>query len=78
MLSLGLCLIFLICISVLCVFVSNFRNPIPRKKGVIHPKIHQDRNVITGIQREFRNTGPIKKADELKSHIWSVKSTGHA
>jgi len=81
MLSFGLCLIFLICISVLCVFVSNFKNPFPRiirKKSVIYPKVHQDGNLMARIQRDIRSPGPSKKTDELESHIWSVKSAGHA
>jgi hypothetical protein len=80
MFNLLIFLIFLVCLSLLCVFVANIKNIAPHgwgKRLVFHSKDTSQKQVQKGIEKDYR---PYKtgNANPSKANSWSVEVIGHS
>lgn len=77
MFNFALTLILTICLSILCVYISNIRIHIPhkRKKAFLSHFKDQKRQ---GTGLDYVNPHLKSNAQPLNAHSWHVEVTGHS
>lgn len=80
MFNLLIFLIFIICLSLLCVFMANIKNIVPHgwgKRMVFHSKDHNLSKAKKGIDKDYE---PYKRGNShpSKANSWSVGVIGHS
>ncbi|MGA1865178.1 MAG: hypothetical protein ACMUHX_08955 [bacterium] len=80
MFNLLIFMIFLICLSLLCVFIANIKNIVPHgwgKRVVFHSKDHSAIKVKKEIEKGYK---PYTRSDvhPSKANSWSVGVIGHS
>lgn len=80
MFNLLIFLIFLVCLSLLCVFIANIKNIVPHRWGksvAFHSKDHSQRKTKKGIEKDYESY-KRGNAHPSKANSWSVGVIGHS